>query len=420
MAYRCGVSAETETCENVLTRRWPGRKSWLVDLAIAAGFVVLDTVLTLVGSSWWPERPGSLAWSFLVLQAVVNASLVLRRRAPLAVLAAVTTYSVLLTLVIVMGLLGEPASTATVWAPMSAVLVAYLPVQYPSIRLSGWALVGALTLVSARPWDPSAAVLTVAVCRTAVGPLLALYFGARRRLITMLRERAERAEREQHLLAEQARADERARLAGEMHDVVTHRISLMVLSAGALRMTATDDATRRAAEELRAAGCEALGELRDLVGILRTARGEGPDGAEGTQASPPDLAGLAAESSSVGNPTELVETGDPLTASPVVARTTYRIVQEALTNVRKHAPGAQVHIAVRYDNDRVRLTVRNSAPSGRIDAGLVATGSGTGLAGLRQRVELVRGTLDAVPSADGGFEVEASLPAYVPTAESVR
>ena len=95
-----------------------------------------------------------------------------------------------------------------------------------------------------------------------------------RRLVQALRERAERAEREHHLLAEQARAEERARLAGEMHDVVTHRVSLMVLQAGALRITAKDEATRQAAEELRAAGCQALDELRDLVGILRTAPDE--------------------------------------------------------------------------------------------------------------------------------------------------
>ena len=136
--------------------------------------------------------------------------------------------------------------------------------------------VAVLTVIVARPWQPSVAVITIGVLRTAVGPLLALYFAARQRLVHALRERAERAEREQHLLAEQARAEERARLAGEMHDVVTHRVSLMVLQAGALRMTAKDEATRQAAEELRAAGCQALDELRDLVGILRAA----PDGDE--------------------------------------------------------------------------------------------------------------------------------------------
>ena len=131
-------------------------------------------------------------------------------------------------------------------------------------------------MIVARPWQPSIAVITVGVLRTAVGPLLALYFGARHALLQSLRERADRAERERYLLAEQARTEERARLAGEMHDVVTHRVSLMVLQAGALRMTAPDEATRRAAEDLRVTGCQALDELRDLVGILRTH----PDGDE--------------------------------------------------------------------------------------------------------------------------------------------
>jgi len=107
-----------------------------------------------------------------------------------------------------------------------------------------------MTLIVARIWDPSVSVITAAVLRTAAGPLLALYFNARREVLQGLRDRAERAERERHLLAERARAEERARLASEMHDVVTHRVSLIVLQAGALGITATDEATRQAAEEL--------------------------------------------------------------------------------------------------------------------------------------------------------------------------
>ena len=260
-------------------------------------------------------------------------------------------------------------------------------------------------------WDPSAIVITVGVLRTMVGPLLALYFGARYAMMQALTERAERAERERYLLAEQARADERARLAGEMHDVVTHRVSLMVLQAGALGITATDEATRRAAEELRAAGCQALEELRDLVGILRTA----PDGDQVPAIS--GLPTLIAESTAVGTPAELVQDGDPALASPVVARTAYRIVREALTNVRKHAPGAQVLVRVSYDESQVRLSVRNAPVASRPGSGLAATGSGLGIASLRQRIELVHGTLRASRDPDGGFRLEATLPAYVPTAE---
>src|SRR6185437_1904502 len=168
-----------------------------------------------------------------------------------------------------------------------------------------FAAVGTLTLIVAEVWAPSAAVITVGVLRTAVGPLLALYFTARHEVLQALPERAERAEREQHLLAEQARAEERARLAGEMHDVVTHRVSLMVLQAGALSVTAADEATRQAAEELRTAGVQALDELRDLVGILRTAPEDDQDPATS------GLAELVAESTAVGTPAELVEQGDP-------------------------------------------------------------------------------------------------------------
>src|SRR5262249_47075494 len=172
--------------------------------------------------------------------------------------------------------------------------------RYRPSRRTGWIALAVFTVIVARPWQASLTVITLGLLRVAVGPLLALYFGARNRLAHALPERAERAEREQHLLAEQARAEERARLAGEMHDVVTHRVSLMVLQAGALRLTATDEATRQAAEELRAAGCQALDELRDLVGILHTA----PDAAhpptgEDEPVSTPDFAALIAESTAV-------------------------------------------------------------------------------------------------------------------------
>src|SRR5690606_26893097 len=149
---------------------------------------------------------------------------------------------------------------------------------------------------------------------------------------------------------ERARAEERARLASEMHDVVTHRVSLMVLQAGALGVTARDEETRVAAEELRSAGCQALDELRDLVGVLQATPGEAEDsgavGAGGSVATL-DLSHLVAESESVGASVELVEEGDAARMSPVVARTAYRIVQEALTNVRKHAPGADARVRVR-------------------------------------------------------------------------
>jgi signal transduction histidine kinase len=391
--------------------RW-FRQHWLaLDVLIAVGFALLDTGATLAGGSWWPAHPGPLAWTMLLAQAVADLSLAARRRAPLIVIGVLTAFTLALSLLIFPAGALTPASAGTVWAPYGTVLAAYGPFYYRKDRRTAFAAVGILTLVVGRVWDPSAEVITIAVLRTALGPLLALYFGARHAMVQALKDRAERAERERYLLAEQARADERARLAGEMHDVVTHRVSLMVLQAGALGITASDEATRRAAEELRAAGCQALDELRDLVGILRASS----DGDEAPSTS--ELAGLAAESTAVGTPAEVAEDGDPALASPLVGRTVYRIVREALTNVRKHAPGARVLVQVSYTESQIQLSVTNTPPPGACGRDLAATGSGLGLASLRQRIELVHGTLRAGSTPDGGFALEATLPSYVPTPE---
>ncbi|MFE3179456.1 sensor histidine kinase [Streptomyces violascens] len=387
-----------------------------VDAALAICFVLGDIALTLTGATWWPEQPGPLAWTLLGLQALACLSLVARRRAPLTVVAVLGAFTLALTLLISPVHALTPAHPGNVWAPFSTALAAYGPLFYGKNarnRRTAFLALAIFTLIVARAWEPSLTVITIGLLRTAVGPLLALYCDARRRLLCALTERAERAERERYLLAEQACAEERARLAGEMHDVVTHRVSLMVLQAGALRVTASDEATRRAAEELRAAGCQALEELRDLVGILRTAPEDDPT------PSLDGFAALVAESAAAGVPVELAERGDRSLASPVVGRTAYRTVREALTNVHKHAPGARVTVEVEYDETRVRVAVRNTRPSGGPNSELARTGSGLGIAGLRQRIELVHGSLRAGPEPDGGFCVEAVLPAFVPTAESV-
>lgn len=390
---------------------WYCRHRVAIDVALAAFFVALDTVLTLSHASWWPARPGALAWTLLVVQTLACASLALRQRFPLAILGVFAGFTLLVTLLYQPFGVLVPMGEGNVWAPFGAALAAYGSVVSRRSRTVTFAALAVLTLLACRPWQPSLVIISIGLSRTAIGPLIALYFDARRRLVRALTERAERAEREQELRAEQARADERARLAGEMHDVVTHRVSLMVLQAGALRVSATDERTRQAAEELREAGCQALAELRDLVGILRTE----PEGDEA-----PGVAGLealVAEASAAGTPAELVGDGDPALASPVVARTAYRVVREALTNVRKHAPGARVVVGVHYAGSSVRVSVCNTPPTHRPDAVLAGTGSGLGLANLRRRIELVHGSLRAGPTDEGGFRVDATLPAYVPTAE---
>jgi len=361
-------------------------------------------------------------------QAGLALCLLFRRRAPLVVAwtAAAAAAAIAIVELAAPGTL-VPANLspdAIPWLPAAAPFAAYSAMAYARNRRAAWLPVAALTVIGTHRWDapPNSPWLLQSFLFVGGPALLGTYAAARRRLLRSLTDRTERAEREQHLLAEQARADERSRLAAEMHDLVTHRVSLMVLQSGALRITAREEETRAAAEELRMTGCQALEELRDLVGILRgTAPGRPGGVAAGrAQAAAPDLAALVTQSESAGVPVDLAEEGDPSRASPVVGRTAYRIVQEALTNVRKHAPGARVQVHLRYRADGVRLSIRNSAPGGGRDPLLAATGTGTGLLGLRQRVELINGTLHAGPDHDGGFRVDATLPACIPANGSLE
>jgi signal transduction histidine kinase len=392
--------------------RWASRRDVAFDLGLMVLVQLLVVVLTmpLLRHGWWG----------LGIQFAVNVFLVFRRVAPQSVLALILLSTIGLTVLgttdpaVLASMIGDMRSQG--WVVLSTPFVTYAAAVYGSDRRRTWLMIGITTVVACRPWEPSALARTVGVMVVLLLPALLGNY------VRGLTDRVERAERQQHRLAEQARVEERVRLAAEMHDVVTHRISLMVLQAGALGVTAGDPETRAAAEDLRAAGCQALEELRDLVGVLRASPGEAAEDVlmprAGGQAEVPDFAELCAESESVGVPVRLEQSGDAQLASPVVARTVYRIVQESLTNVRKHAPGADATVRVRYTSDQVRLVVRNGAPERGGDAGLTASGSGTGLLGLRQRVELVSGSLAAGPTEDGGFEVDATLPAYVPTPDT--
>src|SRR5690242_12613344 len=188
------------------------RNRWALDAGLACFFVLLDTTVTLAGASWWPDHPDKLAWTMLALQALADASLVFRRRAPMTVIAILTGFTLLISLLVSPAGALTPAHTGNIWAPYGTVLAAYGPFYYGKDRRSAFGAVGLMTLIAARVWDPSVVVITVAVLRTAVGPLLALHLSARGEMLRALRDRAERAEREQYLLAEQARAEERARL----------------------------------------------------------------------------------------------------------------------------------------------------------------------------------------------------------------
>ncbi|MEU1725770.1 histidine kinase [Nonomuraea sp. NPDC005692] len=235
-------------------------------------------------------------------------------------------------------------------------------------------------------------------------PLVAgLWVRARRQVLDAMREQAEQLLREQVLRADQARDQERARIAREMHDVVAHRVSLMVLHAGALEVNAPDARTAEAAALIGGVGREALTNLREVLGVLRS-----PDPVRGPQPTLADLDRLLDQSRALGIVVNRHDEGRPRPLPPTAERTAYRVVQEALTNVHKHAGDAETDVFVRYRPAELEVLVRNRS-SAVADGDL--PGSGWGLVGLRERVELAGGRLEAGPWDEGGFQVLAGIPA---------
>ncbi|MFF3541305.1 sensor histidine kinase [Streptomyces platensis] len=241
---------------------------------------------------------------------------------------------------------------------------------------------------------------------------LGLWNKARREVIDGIEERATQREREQVARAEQARTQERARIARDMHDIVAHRVSLMVLHAGALEVNAKDEETAVAAELIRTTGREALTQLREVIGVLKSASDGGPS--LGPQPTLVDLDGLLDQSRAAGVSVERHDEGTPQRLPTLLEHAAYRVVQEALTNVHKHAGTAHAEVVVRYLESDLEVVVSNTAPRGPIE---VLPGSGTGLVGLRERVELLDGIFAAQPSHGGGFTVLARFPLSQPAPE---
>lgn len=239
-----------------------------------------------------------------------------------------------------------------------------------------------------------------------------MYIRARRQLVASLRDRAEQAEAAQELLARQARHAERARIAGEMHDVLGHRISLMALHAGGLqvRPDLPPGEVRETAGLIWSTAREALEELRGIIGVLRDGDGAQSAAPSAPQPSLPDIAALVEESRRAGMKVELdMRVEAPETAPGSVGRDTYRIVREALTNVSKHARGTAVRVSVSgRAGAGLLVTVRNRLPAGR-PAGVALPGTGLGLVSLAERVSLSGGTLTHGPDPDGYFVVNAAL-----------
>ncbi|MFE6056270.1 sensor histidine kinase [Kitasatospora sp. NPDC056446] len=253
-----------------------------------------------------------------------------------------------------------------------------------------------------------------------------MWLHGRRVLIHALHEQVDALRRERELRADQARSAERARIAREMHDVLAHRLSLLVLHAGVLRdqaragtVAADPDRLGHRLELLRTTAARSLDDLRDVLGALRAdppavlaARAEpsGP-GAPGGVAAPAlrDLTELVGEATQAGQQVELALFGDPETVPTTHRLAVHRLVQEALTNARKHAPAAPVTVRVGYGLPATVVEVSNGA--GGVPSDGPGRGGGYGLVGLGERVGALGGHFDAGSDGAGGFRLSARLPA---------
>jgi signal transduction histidine kinase len=364
-----------------------GRRARVADAAV---YLVASVVATATLIDTWEEHPPWLRVVAIVVGVAALVSLRWRRSHPAAVGIGIGTVAlVILT-----------ASGANLVATFNAAVRARgRDLAIVAGLAIAWAFVNPLLYPPAGSyWFDAGASLLMAGVVLGWG----LFVRARRELVRSMRAQADRA-------GDEARAAERRRIAREMHDVLAHRLSLLSVHAGALefRPDAPPEEVAEAAGVIRESARAALDELRGVIGVLREDGG-------GSLTDPPqptiaDLDALVEESRAAGmRITALVELGGAA-PTPAVGRTAYRIVQEGLTNARKHAPGAAVTLTVQAPDGDLRVEVRSLAPVAVASAPPLP-GAGTGLIGLAERVTLAGGELESGVDPTGAFVLRARLP----------
>jgi signal transduction histidine kinase len=402
--------------------RWEERHQLGIDatLTVLTGLVVVP-VSVAAGSEWGPGP-----WLAAVWAVGTWAPLAWRRRNPVA--SVVTVYAVALAHLLLGAPTFMPADVAVLaalysvtvhgprWAHRTAIVSAVVGSFLLAAVMGYQSVLGASGTV-----DVAASVLVLWVFCSACA-VATWAFGlmrrSRRETIAALRDRAERLEVERDQQARIATSAERTRIAREMHDIVAHSLSVVVAQAdgGRYAAAADPDAATRALGTIAETGRAALADMRRLLGVLRE-----PDSAESSAAAPytpqpaeQDLEGLVEQVRASGVRASLVRMGTARRLPPGVGLTVYRICQEALTNILKHAgPDPAVTVLVQWRPAALVLEVTDDGRGAAADT----DGAGHGLVGMRERAVMVGGTLSAGPRPGGGFRVHAEipLPAGAPT-----
>jgi signal transduction histidine kinase len=365
-----------------------------VDILIAAGLFVWALLGALLNSG-----PGPLVGR-IAFAVAVTVPLVVRRQAPVLVVA------VMCAATLIWALSADVAETST--SPLPSFLLAAFSVacyaRRPAAAIAGGLALFAVMLVALLSNFYAGASLGVGDV-----VILSVFLGGAWASGWLVRQRAAQARRamaESGELARSAVGEERARIARELHDVVAHSVSIIAVQAGAAEQLIERD-PQRARDHMasvRRTAREAMAEMRRLLDVLRT-----DDAAYAPQPGLARLGDLLEETRAAGVPVELIEEGERPHLPPGLDLVAFRVVQESLTNVRKHAPGARAKVLMRFTPGAFELDIANG-PATRLSSINGAATAGHGLIGMRERVHLFGGTFGAEPSEDGGFLVHAALP----------
>lgn len=381
---------------------WLQKHPTLVDGVMAAILVFFGALSIFEGNPLFATVAGVL----------VGAPMLFRRRLPLAAFIAVCVFGA------IQALWGYRPSASDFAVPMALyALAAYRPRR---LSLAGLGICMIGTAIAINSWIvvPNRhrghffdwVTILFAYCLFAAPSIIAWVLGDsmryRRAYYLDLEDKARRLERERDQQAQIGAAAERARIARELHDVVAHHVSVMVVQAegASYALDSSPETTRRALGTIAETGRSALAEMRRLIGVLRS---EGNAADRAPQPGVDQLEDLLEQVRATGIVVEFTVEGVPVPLPQGMALAAYRIVQESLTNTRKHGgPWVSAQVSLQYGEDELRMLVRDDGRG----ASALTDGKGNGLTGMKERVAMYGGSLRAGPRLEGGYQVEAVLP----------